>query len=115
MGFLNQCVYYNITLTFAKVRGTFATIRDKQQVGKKIVKRQLMDHHNNLKCLRIKHLELSSNLFQLVSKVIFRVLLRNISNSLRMSNIQQLRFLFKFFFKNLKYLIFLLFPSFLKS
>ena len=53
--------------------------------------KQLSDHHNNLKYLRIKHLELSSNLLQLVPKVIFRIILHNISNSLRMSNIQQLK------------------------
>ena len=41
--------------------------------------------------IRIKHLELPRNLFRLVSKVIFRILLRNIGNSLRMSNIQQLK------------------------
>ena len=58
---------------------------------KKIIKKQLSDHHNNLQCLRIKHLELSNNLLQLVPKVVFRILLRNISNSLRMSNIQQLK------------------------
>ena len=89
LGFLNQCVYYNVTPTFAKVRGSFATIRDKEHVEKKI-KKQLSDHHSNLKCLRIKHLELPSNLLRLVSKVIFRILLRNIGNSLRMSNIHQL-------------------------
>ena len=27
--FLNQCVYYNVTPTFAKVRGSFLMIRDK--------------------------------------------------------------------------------------
>ena len=91
IGFLNQCVYYNVTPTFAKVRGSFATIRDKQHVEKKIIKKQLSYHHNNLQCLRIKHLELSSNLLQLVPKFVFRILLRNISNSLRMSNIQQLQ------------------------
>ena len=91
IGFLNQCVYYNVTPTFAKVRGSFPTIRDKQHVEKKIIKKQLSDHHNNLQCLRIKHLELSSNLLQLVPKFVFRILLRNISNSLRMSNIQQLQ------------------------
>ena len=56
-----------------------------------MIKRQLSDHHHNLKCLRIKHLKLSSNLLQLVSKVIFRILLRNNSNSLRVSNITQLK------------------------
>ena len=39
----------------------------------------------------MKHLELSDNLLQLVSNFIFRVLLRNVSNSLRMSNIKQLK------------------------
>ena len=66
-------------------------MRDKQHAEKKIIKKQLWDHHSNLKCLRSKHFELSRNLLQLVSKVIFRILLRNISNSLRMSNIQQLK------------------------
>ena len=61
--------------------GLFATITDIQQVKKKIIKWQLTNHHNNLQCLRIKHLELARNLLQLVSKVLFRVLLRNISNS----------------------------------
>ena len=91
IGFLNQCVYCNVTPKFAKVRGSLSTIRDKQHVKKKIIKRQLSDHHNNLKYLRIKHLELSSNLLQLVSKVIFIILLRNNSNSLRASNITQLK------------------------
>ena len=53
--------------------------------------KQLSDHHNNLKYLRIKHLELSSNLLQLVPKVIFRIVLHIICNSLRKSNIQQLK------------------------
>ena len=61
--------------------GLFAIIRDIQQVKKKIIKRQLTNHHNNLQCLRIKHLELASNSLQLVSEVLFRFLLRNISNS----------------------------------
>ena len=87
IGFLNQCFYYNVTQTFAKVRVYFSTVRDKHHVGKKIIKKQLSDHHSNLKCLRSKHFELSRNLLQLVSKVIFRTLLRNISNSLRISNI----------------------------
>ena len=91
IGFLNQCVYYNVTQTFAKVRVYFSTVRDKHHVGKKIIKKQLSDHHSNLKCLTSKHFELSRNLLQLVSKVIFRTLLRNISNSLRISNIQQLK------------------------
>ena len=34
IGFLNKYVYYNFTPTFAKV---FATIRDKQQVNKKVI------------------------------------------------------------------------------
>ena len=50
-----------------------------------------MDHHNNLQYLRIKHLELSSNLLQLVPKVAFRILLRNICNSMPMSKTQQLK------------------------
>ena len=60
-----------------------------------MIKKQLSDHRNNLQYLRIKHLELSSNLLQLFPKVVFRVLLRNISNSLRMSNIQQLKTKYK--------------------
>ena len=58
IGFLNQFVDYNVTPTFAKVRGSFSTIRDKQHVGKKIIKKQLSDYHNDLKCLRMKNLEL---------------------------------------------------------
>ena len=79
IGFLNQCVYYNVTPTVAKVRESFTTIRDKLSVEKNIIKKQLSNHHNNLQWLKIKHFELSSNLLQLDSKVIFRILLCNIS------------------------------------
>ena len=88
---ITNSFFVNVTPTFAKVRVLFPTIRDKQHVERKIIKKQLSDHHNNLQCLRIKHLELSSNLLQLVPKVVFRILLRNISNSLRISNMQQLQ------------------------
>ena len=48
IGFLNQCVYYNVTPTVAKVRESFTTIRDKLSVEKNIIKKQLSNHHNNL-------------------------------------------------------------------
>ena len=53
IGFSNQCVYYNVTPTFAKVRGSFSTIRDKQHVKKKIIKKQLSDHHINLNVIEL--------------------------------------------------------------
>ena len=62
-GFLNQWVYCKFASTFAKVKGSLATITDKKQVEKKILKRQLTDHDNNLQCLRINH-ELWGNLLQ---------------------------------------------------
>lgn len=68
--------------TFAKVRGSSTTIREKQQVEKKTIKTELTDYYNSIQSLRIKHNELSSNLLQLVSKFISRALLGNINNSL---------------------------------
>ena len=53
IGFSNQCVYYNGMPTFAKVRGSFSTIRDKQHVKKKIIKKQLSDHHINLNVIEL--------------------------------------------------------------
>ena len=41
VGFLNQCLYYNVTPTFAKVSGSFSMIRDMQHVEKKIIKKQI--------------------------------------------------------------------------
>ena len=32
IGLLNQCRYFDVMPTFSKVKGSFATIRDKQQV-----------------------------------------------------------------------------------
>ena len=91
IGLLNQCRYFDVMPTFPKLKGSFATIRDKQKVENTIIKRQLTDDHNTIQSLGIKHLELSSKLLQLVAHVIYRVLLRTISNSLCMGNIEQLK------------------------
>ena len=91
IGLLNQCRYFDVMPTFTKLKGSFATIRDKQKVENTIIKRQLTDDHNTIQSLGIKHLELSSKLLQLVAHVIYRVLLRTISNSLCMGNIEQLK------------------------
>lgn len=82
IGFSNQCRYFYVMPTFAKVRGSSTTIREKQQVEKKTIKTELTDYYNSIQSLRIKHNELSSNLLQLVSKFISRALLGNINNSL---------------------------------
>ena len=87
IGFLNQSLYPNFILTFAKIKGLFNSAKNKHHAVHKIIKRHLANHHSNFKSLRNKHEELISYLLQILGKSIFRILLHNIAKSLRMNNL----------------------------
>ena len=87
VGFLNQSLYHNFILTFAKIKGLFNSAKNKHHAERKMIKRHLANHHGNFKSLRNKHEELISYLLQILGKSIFRILLHNIAKSLRMNNL----------------------------
>ena len=64
---------------------------DKKQAEKKIIKKHLFEHRNNLKHLKGRHYEIINEMLKLVGKVILRILLIELCNSLRKSNILQLK------------------------
>ena len=52
IGFLEQALYYQFTPTFAKLQGNFISSIDKKQAEKKVMKKHLFQHRNNLKHLK---------------------------------------------------------------
>ena len=86
-----QALYYQYTPTFAKLKGNFISSIDKKQAEKKVIKKLLLEHHNNLKHLKGRHYKIINELLKLLGKVILRILLIDLCNSLRKSNILQLK------------------------
>ena len=64
---------------------------DKKQAEKKVIKKHLFEHRNNLKHLKLRHYKIINELLKLLGKVILRILLIDLCNSLRKSNILQLK------------------------
>ena len=87
IGFLEQALYYQFTPTFAKLKGNFISSIDKKQAEKKVIKK----HRNNIKHLKGRHYKIINELLKLLGKVILRILLIDLCNSLRKSNILQLK------------------------
>ena len=63
---------------------------DKKQAEKKSVNKHVLRHRNNLKHLKERH-KIINELLKLVGRVILRILLIHLCNSLRKSNILQLK------------------------
>ena len=91
IGFLKQALYYQFTPTFAKLKGNFISSIDKKQAEKKVIKKHLFEHRNNIKHLKGRHYKIINELLKLLGKVILRILLIDLCNSLRKSNILQLK------------------------
>ena len=51
-GFINQALFYQITPTFAKVKGHIGGLKDKYNAEKSILVSQLVEHKKHLKKLR---------------------------------------------------------------
>ena len=83
IGFLEQALYYQFIPTFAKLKGNFISSIDKKQAEKKVFKKNLFKHSNNLKII--------NELLKLLGKVMLRISLVDLCNSLRKSNILQLK------------------------
>ena len=64
---------------------------DKKQAEKKSVNKHVFRHRNNLKHLKERHYKIINELLKLVGRVILRILLIHLCNSLRKSNILQLK------------------------
>ena len=87
IGFLEQALYYQFTPTFATLKGNFISSIDKKQAEKKVIKKHLFEHRNNLKDLKGRHYKIINELLKLVGKVILRILVIDLCNSLCKSNI----------------------------
>ena len=73
IGFLEQALYYQFTPTLAKLKGHVISSINKKQVDKKVTKKHLFEHRNNLKHLRGRHYNIINELLKLVGKVILRI------------------------------------------
>ena len=90
IGFLEQALYYQFTPTFAKLKSNVILSIDKKQ-AENVMKKYLFKHGNNLKHLKGRHYKIINELLKLLGKVILRILLIDLCNSLRKSNILQLK------------------------
>ena len=79
------------TARFAKRKGNFMSSIDKKQAEKKVIKKHLFEHRNNLKHLKLRHYKIINELLKLLGKVILRILLIDLCNSLCKRNILQLK------------------------
>ena len=70
------------------MKGLFDSTKDKHQAGRKFIKRLLTSHGSNLKSLNIKHEQLISYVFQVLGRIILRILLLHIGKSLHMKNLR---------------------------
>ena len=68
-----QFFYINIINVLKLV--SFTLLIDKKQAEKKVIKKDLFEHCNNLKHLKGRHYEIIHELLKLVGKVILRILL----------------------------------------
>ena len=73
IGFLEQALYYQFTPTLAKLKGHVISSINKKQVDKKVTKKHLFEHRNNLKHLRGRYYNIINELLKLVGKVILRI------------------------------------------
>ena len=66
IGFINQALFHQITPTLGKVKGYFASLKDKYNAEKSILFSQLVEHKNHLKKLYSIHIVITTQLKKLV-------------------------------------------------
>ena len=89
-GFINQALFYQITPTFAKVKGHFGSLKDKYNAEKSILVSQLVDHKKHLKKLCISRMVITTELKNKVGFILYQYICSRVLKSLRHVNIMQL-------------------------
>ena len=90
IGFLEQALFYQFTPTLPKLKGNFISSIDKNQ-AEKVIKKHLFKYRKNLKHLKKRLYQIINEVLKLVGRVILRILLIDLCNSLHKSNILQLK------------------------
>ena len=91
IGFLEQALFHQFTPTFPKLKGNFISSIDKNHAEKKVIKKHLFKYRKNLKHLKKRLYQIINEVLKLVGRVILRILLIDLCNSLHKSNILQLK------------------------
>ena len=90
IAFIQKALYYEVTPTFAKVKGQFVNLTDQRSAEKKVLLSHLKNHQFRLRKLLEKHSASTEALQNIINSKFFKIICFKVLAALRKENTEQL-------------------------